>query len=637
MDSTTLAPRCRSPLPARLWPYTLALRHKRASARLDEVAPKELSASGRKGGKKLMSSRPSSIATTAPRKARASAAVTPAAPSGSSGRPAGNGRASRRTGTQLAAAKETARTSRKRGQQSTNVPVPTRKPRALRAAASPAKRAKVADLPPKGVTTSEAPTRSKAHTYRGAKEGTAVKNLRPLDSVPQVVKMLTIRVPPSVIGGHQPPSDGVIPSSPKAASRKSSGRTKPPCVVGQVPAVVALVDVPVEQPAGAQRPVLASPIAVAAVTPKAELLGPITRYVGLDIGKATEFCEVMQEQVTARATVRKETELEALLAPGTGRARVVFEACREAWYLHDLLTGWGHEVWVVDTTRVRQIGIGQHKRKNDRIDAEKLARAGESGRVPRAHVLSHASQRLRLQLGVRRALVETRAQYVGTIRSMLRSEGLQVPGCDVEAFLGKLKSVTLPPTVRQVIEPLVVALKAIGPQIDNVDEQLEQLCGEQLVMELLSSAPGVGRIVSAAFVSVIDNPGRFRNAHQVEAYLGLVPSESTSGKRKLGAITKQGNAYLRTMLVQASWNVLRQRASDPLKSWGLALAKRRGKRVAVVAIARRLAGILWAMWRDSNAYAAAKVGQSSARGKRQEAKRAEVAAATIEAAAVAAP
>jgi transposase len=583
-----------------------------------------------------MSPRTSSSAATSTRKSCGSSAVTPAAASGSSGRPAGSGRASRRSGTQLATAKETPRTTRKRGQQSTDVPPRTLKPRAVHVVVSPAKCSRVADLHPKGVTTSEAPTRSKAQLTRGAKEGTAVNNLREPDSIPQVVKRVAIPVPPSVIGGHQPPSDGVILSSPKAGSRKRSGRTRPPCVVGQLPAVVAPVNVPVEQPARAQRLVLASPIAVAAVTPKVDLLGPITRYVGLDIGKTAEFCEVRQEQVTARATVRKEKELEALLGPGTGRARVVFEACREAWYLHDLLTGWGHEVWVVDTTRVRQLGIGQHKRKNDRIDAEVLARAGETGRVPRAHVLSHASQRLRMQLGVRRALVETRAQYVGSIRSMLRSEGLVVPSCAVEAFVGKLKAARLPPAVHSVIKPLVVALEAIGPQVEKVDEELDKLCADQPVVQLLSSAPGVGRIVSAAYISVIDNPGRFRNAHQVEAYLGLVPSESTSGKRKLGAITKQGNAYLRSMLVQAAWNVLRQRATDPLKSWGLALAKKRGKRVAVVAIARRLAGILWAMWRNNSCYDRSKVGQSSARGKRQEARHTELAAAKIEAAAVAA-
>jgi transposase len=449
------------------------------------------------------------------------------------------------------------------------------------------------------------------------------------------MKVVTIPLAPSVYEGYERPGKDASHRDEPATSSQRSGKTKVSSL-GKLPSSEALAHTqPVADPASGQHTALGSPAAIAASTRNVDLLGPITRYVGLDIGKATELCEVRQERVTRRATVRKEEQLEAILAPGTGgRARVVLEACREAWYLFDLLTGWGHEVWVVDTTRVRTLGIGQHKRKNDRIDAEILARAAESGRVPRAHVLSHASQRLRVQLGVRRTLVETRAQYVGTIRSILRSDGLAVPGCAVEAFLGKLKATTLPPDVRETIKPLVVALEAIGPQIEKVDKVLDERCADLPVVQLLSSAPGVGRIVSAAFVSVIDNPGRFGNAHQVEAYLGLVPSESTSGKRKLGAITKQGNSYVRAMLVQAAWNVLRKRGSDPVKTWGLALAKRRGKRVAVVAVARRLAGILWAMWRDTTVYAAPSVGQSSARGKRREAERTAQIATAIQVAAV---
>lgn len=570
-----------------------------------------------------MSPRTSSSATTATsRKPRGSAAVTPAAPSGSIERPVGDGRASRRSG-KAVSANRVATPAKSSAKLRSAAPKPARA-----AVGTRASRAKVADLPSKKVTTFESPTRSIAKAKTGAKEDTAVKKIQKSATAAQVTRIVTVSVPTSVLGEQQPPAVAVSKAkavAPKAILRSAGKLSKPE----EFAQVSAAAQVPSEK-----RAQLASAAAIGATTHNVDLLGPIVRYVGLDIGNTTELCEVRQEKVTARATVRKDKELEALLAPGTGRARVVLEACRQAWYLHDLLTGWGHEVWVVDTTRVRQLGIGQHKRKNDRIDAEVLARAGESGRVPRAHVLSHASQRLRMQLGVRRALVETRAQYVGTIRSMLRSEGLVVPSCDVEAFVGKLKATGLPPAVHDVIKPMVVALEAIGPQIEKVDEQLDKLCAEQPVVQLLSSAPGVGRIVSAAYVSVIDNPGRFRNAHQVEAYLGLVPSESTSGKRKLGAITKQGNAYLRAMLVQAAWNVLRQRATDPVKSWGLALAKKRGKRVAVVAIARRLAGILWAMWRNNTCYDRSKVGQSSARGKRQEAKRTTVVAATIEAAAV---
>ena len=111
--------------------------------------------------------------------------------------------------------------------------------------------------------------------------------------------------------------------------------------------------------------------------------------------------------------------------------------------------------------------------------------------------------------------------------------------------------------------------------------------------------------MAATFVSVIDEAKRFRNAHAVSAYLGLVPGENTTGGKRhdLGSITKHGNTHARAMLVQSAWRILRAGdADDPLRRWATDLAKTRGKKVAAVALARRLAGVLWAMWRDGTVY-----------------------------------
>jgi hypothetical protein len=117
---------------------------------------------------------------------------------------------------------------------------------------------------------------------------------------------------------------------------------------------------------------------------------------------------------------------------------------------------------------------------------------------------------------------------------------------------------------------------------------------------------------------VVDDAKRFRRAHQVEAYLGLVPSEHTSVQRRLGSITKQGNSYLRALLVQAAWCILRSRGQDPLALWAKAIAQRRGKRIAVVALARRLAGVLWAMWRDGTVYDTQRLVHAAVRGLQQQ-------------------
>ena len=128
-------------------------------------------------------------------------------------------------------------------------------------------------------------------------------------------------------------------------------------------------------------------------------------------------------------------------------------------------------------------------------------------------------------------------------------------------------------------------------------------------------------MVACTFVSVLDEARRFRNAHAVGAYLGLVPGEATTGgQRRLGSITKQGNTMARVMLVQSAWLILRSRdVEDPLRRWAENIARKRGKRIAVVALARKLSGVLWAMWRDGTVYDRAAHATESARGVRRDA------------------
>jgi transposase len=340
------------------------------------------------------------------------------------------------------------------------------------------------------------------------------------------------------------------------------------------------------------------------------------RSVALDVGvRQIALCEVKDGQVIERATVRSVLALERYLGPNTPKAQVAIEASREAWALHDRLQQWGHETVMVDTTRVRQLGVGQHGRKTDRIDAQTLALALERGHIPKAHVLSPHRRQLRLHLQVRRGLVETRAQYITTIRGLVRASGESLDSCRSANFLELLQQTPLKESTRALVEPLAQILEKLNEQIALTEAKLLELCAQESAIERLTTVPGISLITAAAFVSVIDDAGRFRYAHQVESYLGLVPSENSSGgKRRVGSITKQGNTYLRALLVQASWSLLRGCPEDPLVKWALHLASRRGKRVAVVALARRLSGLLWAMWRDQTVYEPGRVGMQSARG-----------------------
>ena len=362
------------------------------------------------------------------------------------------------------------------------------------------------------------------------------------------------------------------------------------------------------------------------------------RSIGLDLGaREVSFCEVADGKVVARRTAGSLDGLKDLLGPGVLPARVAIEACREAWVVHDTLRDWGHDVLVVDTTRLPQVGIGHHGRKTDRIDAERLARAVERGSIPLAHVLSPHRRQLREQLAVRRALVETRAQYITTIRGLVRARGERLPGSEARCFVPMVQRTSLSAATRALVTPLLVPLETLDVQIAQVDTILETLCAEEPVILRLTTTPGVGLLVAAAFVSVVDDAKRFHNAHQVGSYLGLVPCEDSSGGRtrhRLGAITKHGNSYLRARLVQAAWALLRTSGDDPLRRWAAAVMERRGKRIAIVALARRLAGVLWAMWRDETVYHAAQVGVAIAHGLERQAQSTEVHAAAMRRAAL---
>ncbi len=343
------------------------------------------------------------------------------------------------------------------------------------------------------------------------------------------------------------------------------------------------------------------------------------RSVGLDLGvRHISYCEVANGQVVDRTTVRSLSELSSRIGPDCPPAQVAFEACREGWHVHDTLKQWGHDPRMLDTTRVRSIGVGQHKRKNDAIDAEAIAQAVDAGRFPEAHVLTPERRALRAQLSVRGALVESRSQYVTTIRGLARAAGVLLPSCAAEDFSKKLPTAALNDATRALIAPLATILEALEVQIAQVEEDIARLVAKDPVVALCATAPGVGLIVAATFVSVIDEAKRFPDAQSVGAYLGLVPGETTTGgpdKRRLGSITKQGNRMARAMLVQAAWTILRCRKSDDaLKRWADHIAQTRGSKIAAVALARKLSGVLWAMWRDGTVYDAAWQAEQTAKG-----------------------
>lgn len=289
------------------------------------------------------------------------------------------------------------------------------------------------------------------------------------------------------------------------------------------------------------------------------------------------------------------------------RARILLEAGTESEWVAAYLEGLGHEVVVADPNFAPMYATLSRKIKTDRRDALALLDACRLGAYRPAHRTSAARRHVRAELSVRDALVRTRARYIALAKACVRREGLRVAPGASDRFLARLAAVPLPEVLAGELAPLLALLTPLNREIAAADHRIATVVAEDPVMRRLMTAPGVGPVTAAAFVATLDTVTRFRSAAEVMAYVGLVPSEDSSAERRQrGAITKAGNARVRWLLVEAAWGVLRSTREDTagLRAWGQRLVLRRGKRVAVVALARRLAGILYAMWRDDTDFGA---------------------------------
>ena len=203
------------------------------------------------------------------------------------------------------------------------------------------------------------------------------------------------------------------------------------------------------------------------------------------------------------------------------------------------------------------------------------------------------------------ALVRTRTRYIALAKALVRRDGLRVPTRSSAWVPTRIAELALSPTLTTELSPLFAVFAPLNAQIGVADARIAAFVKEEPIAMRLTTAPGVGPVTASAFVATIDDITRFRTAHELEAYLGLIPCERSSGeKRQRGHITKAGNGRVRWLLIEAAWQILRSKSAETaaLRTWTVQIAQRRGKRIAVVALARRLAGILYAMWRDGVSY-----------------------------------
>lgn len=330
-------------------------------------------------------------------------------------------------------------------------------------------------------------------------------------------------------------------------------------------------------------------------------------HIGIDVHKRdSQICILADRGEVVERRCRTERTRLAELLGSRARARIVIEASTESEWVAQCLESLGHEVVVADPNFAPMYATRSRKVKTDRRDARALAEACRIGAYRPAHRTSEAQRHVRARLGVRDALVRSRTGFIAQVRALVRQRGLQVGTGSTEGFVDRVQRMGLPGQLMSEVAPLLAAIQQSNHQIGFLDQVIEQLGRRDQTIRRLRTVPSIGPVTAAAFVATLDNDAkRFRGAHQVASYLGLVPREMSSGEREQkGSITKAGNRRMRWLLVQAAISMLRLRKLETaaLRTWAERIALRRGKKIAVVALARRLAGILYAMMRDGTVY-----------------------------------
>jgi transposase len=287
-------------------------------------------------------------------------------------------------------------------------------------------------------------------------------------------------------------------------------------------------------------------------------------------------------------------------------ARVVIEAGSHSPWVSRLLASLGHEVIVANPRKVKLISA--NAQKSDRVDAITLARLGRIDPELLAPI-HHRPEQAQAALAVirsRNALVRSRTLLINHCRGASKAFGQSLPACDARYFHRRAPS-RMPLALQPALFPLAEELAALSARIAHLDRVIERLIEERFPdARRLQQVPGVGPITALTFVLTVADPTRFRRSREVGAYLGLVPRTRQSGDRNPRLpISKEGDSYLRSLLVEAAHFTLSNRAPDSdLRRWALAqlAASPAAHNRTTVALARRLAVLLHHLWVTGESY-----------------------------------
>jgi transposase len=339
-------------------------------------------------------------------------------------------------------------------------------------------------------------------------------------------------------------------------------------------------------------------------------LGKPDRSVGLDLGdRFIHYCMLNQEgEVIEEGRMQNSESALCKHFANEGVMRIAMEAGTHSPWVSRLLKRPGHQVLVANPRKIRAITGSESK--NDRNDAEQLARfAAFDPKLlsPIEHRSEQRQQDLNL-IHARATLVRARTMIINVVRGLVKSAGGRLPGCSTESFAERTPA-AIPAPLSEVAMPLVRQIGMLTAQIELMDKQIDQLVRKYPEISVFRTTPGVGPLVAACYVLTLDSPDVLGDNRQAGAFLGLRPRQSQSGESDpQRRISKTGNTYLRSLLVQSAQYILGRFGPDSaLRRWGLKLAAsggKRGKKRAIVAVARKLAVILHSMWRSRKPFQA---------------------------------
>jgi transposase len=331
--------------------------------------------------------------------------------------------------------------------------------------------------------------------------------------------------------------------------------------------------------------------------------------IGLDLGDRSSWYCVLDEAGEVMSEQKLGTTPKAMkeVFSAVPRSRIALETGMHSPWVSRLLSELGHEVIVAHARNVRL--IGESRRKDDRLDAKMLARLARIDPQLLSPV-KHRSAQAQADLTVIRArasLVRARTALVNAARGLTKSYGERIRGCNPRNMDAE-KAQTLSPELQAALGPLLQALESLSERIGEYNQRIEAIAQQSYPQTaLLKQIKGVGTLIALTYMLTLEDPHRFRKSRDAGCYLGLQPGRRNSGQSEPQMhISKEGDPYLRTLLVQGAHHILGPFGADSdLRRWGLKLAERggkNGKKRAIIATARKLAVLLHRLWVSGEVY-----------------------------------